>query len=212
MCFCFYVFFSVFLLFYTLPYFFIFFFKQKTAYEMRISDWSSYLCSSDLVLFHLNLNHITYFMRAAIFIIPPLVYIFVRRWCISLQRHDNEMLTHGYESGIIMRSAEGGYSERHLPLNEERAYTMTARDRDQVFTAGDGEDANGVAGGKGKLDGVKGRLATAFYADNVQKPTTEEIEEGRHHLAHDLDPEHAAGLDHPADDHQFDGRHELEGA
>src|SRR3546814_10368266 len=27
---------------------FIFFFKQKTAYEMRISDWSSYVCSSDL--------------------------------------------------------------------------------------------------------------------------------------------------------------------
>src|SRR3546814_4450965 len=25
-----------------------FFFKQKTAYEMRISDWSSYVCSSDL--------------------------------------------------------------------------------------------------------------------------------------------------------------------
>src|SRR3546814_2163217 len=32
-------------------YFFIFlffFFKQKTAYEMRISDWSSDVCSSDL--------------------------------------------------------------------------------------------------------------------------------------------------------------------
>src|SRR3546814_3847056 len=27
---------------------FIFFFKQKTAYEMRISDWSSDVCSSDL--------------------------------------------------------------------------------------------------------------------------------------------------------------------
>src|SRR3546814_280746 len=27
----------------------IFFFKQKTAYEMRISDWSSDVCSSDLV-------------------------------------------------------------------------------------------------------------------------------------------------------------------
>src|SRR3546814_7707636 len=26
----------------------IFFFKQKTAYEMRISDWSSDVCSSDL--------------------------------------------------------------------------------------------------------------------------------------------------------------------
>src|SRR3546814_11463584 len=29
-------------------FFFFFFFKQKTAYEMRISDWSSDVCSSDL--------------------------------------------------------------------------------------------------------------------------------------------------------------------
>src|SRR3546814_6213937 len=28
---------------------FVFFFKQKTAYEMRISDWSSDVCSSDLL-------------------------------------------------------------------------------------------------------------------------------------------------------------------
>src|SRR3546814_10164286 len=28
--------------------FFFFFFKQKTAYEMRISDWSSDVCASDL--------------------------------------------------------------------------------------------------------------------------------------------------------------------
>src|SRR3546814_4807345 len=28
--------------------FIFFFFKQKTAYEMRISDWSSDVCSSDL--------------------------------------------------------------------------------------------------------------------------------------------------------------------
>src|SRR3546814_5752204 len=31
--------------------FFFFFFKQKTAYEMRISDWSSDVCSSDLMRF-----------------------------------------------------------------------------------------------------------------------------------------------------------------
>src|SRR3546814_10626659 len=29
--------------------FYFFFFKQKTAYEMRISDWSSDVCSSDLL-------------------------------------------------------------------------------------------------------------------------------------------------------------------
>src|SRR3546814_4246171 len=30
-------------------FYYFFFFKQKTAYEMRISDWSSDVCSSDLV-------------------------------------------------------------------------------------------------------------------------------------------------------------------
>src|SRR3546814_6796661 len=33
-----------------------FFFKQKTAYEMRISDWSSDVCSSDLVDHHTALH------------------------------------------------------------------------------------------------------------------------------------------------------------
>src|SRR3546814_9720582 len=33
-----------------------FFFKQKTAYEMRISDWSSDVCSSDLVPGHLHIR------------------------------------------------------------------------------------------------------------------------------------------------------------
>src|SRR3546814_8488190 len=36
-------------MFYCLFYVVFFFFKQKTAYEMRISDWSSDVCSSDLV-------------------------------------------------------------------------------------------------------------------------------------------------------------------
>src|SRR3546814_7708764 len=35
--------------FYIIFSYWIFFFKQKTAYEMRISDWSSDVCSSDLV-------------------------------------------------------------------------------------------------------------------------------------------------------------------
>src|SRR3546814_3751391 len=37
---------------------FFFFFKQKTAYEMRISDWSSDVCSSDLLFVeHLEQQH-----------------------------------------------------------------------------------------------------------------------------------------------------------
>src|SRR3546814_17387686 len=35
---------------------FIFLFKQKTAYEMRISDWSSDVCSSDLYSYRRHAN------------------------------------------------------------------------------------------------------------------------------------------------------------
>src|SRR3546814_4544451 len=36
---------------------FVFFFKQKTAYEMRISDWSSDVCSSDLAAIEALMAH-----------------------------------------------------------------------------------------------------------------------------------------------------------
>src|SRR3546814_10592438 len=54
--------------------FFFFFFKQKTAYEMRISDWSSDVCSSDLlaklpsgiaaVVFPADLMHVEKYRRS----------------------------------------------------------------------------------------------------------------------------------------------------
>src|SRR3546814_15768443 len=40
----------------SLTLFSFFFFKQKTAYEMRISDWSSDVCSSDLI-FRIPVRH-----------------------------------------------------------------------------------------------------------------------------------------------------------
>ncbi len=80
---------------------------------------------------HLSINQITYFMRGAVFLGPLIAFIITKRWCISLQRHDEDKLLHGYETGIIMRSPEGGYSERHLPISEAEAYQITARDRER---------------------------------------------------------------------------------
>src|SRR3546814_5404652 len=42
-----------------------FFFKQKTAYEMRISDWSSDVCSSDLQQKNDQIRHLLRGARAA---------------------------------------------------------------------------------------------------------------------------------------------------
>jgi ubiquinol-cytochrome c reductase cytochrome b subunit len=159
---------------------------------------------------HASINQITYFLRGAVIIGPVLAFVITRRWCISLQRKDNETVLHGYETGIIMRSPEGGYSERHLPLPESRAYTLTARERDPVVNgveAGAGADANGVrAPGKGRLAGLRHRVRTLWYSDSVQKPTPDELDHGHHDAEHEHELQ-ATMEGHAADGHQFDGHH-----
>ena len=158
----------------------------------------------------LSINQITYFMRGAVFIGPLIAFIITRRWCLSLQRADNEKLLHGYESGVIMRDPQGGYSEKHLPLSVGRAYTLTARDRDEILAPLSGSDANGVASPTARKDRLRARLSELWMADNIQKPTREELEEARRHAEHEH--AHEASLyGHPADGHQFDGRDEATG-
>jgi len=147
---------------------------------------------------HMSLNSITYFMRGAVFIAPPIVFVVVRRWCIGLQRADNERLLHGYETGIILRAADGGYTERHQPISEAEATTLASRERDRVLVAAGGVDDNGVAAGS-RAQRARARISRGVYADQVQPPTAQEIADARHHAEGDT-PALGAGRDHPADD------------
>ena len=156
---------------------------------------------NDIIAIKLNLsiNQITYALRVLVFVGPAIAFFLTRRWCISLQRHDNDVLLHGYETGIIMRSPQGAYSEKHLPISDAEAYTLTARDREPDLAAIEAEPPSDGRGAK-----LRQKLRTLWYADNVQKPTVAELEEAHHHD----EPEHelAHALDgHPADGHQFDG-------
>src|SRR3954470_2552327 len=148
--------------------------------------------------FHWSLNSITYFMRAAIFVLPPIVFYLTRRWCIGLQRADNERLLHGYETGIILRAAAAGYTERHQPISEAEATTLASRERDRVLVAAGGVDDNGVAAGS-LAQRARARISRGVYADQVQPPTAQEIADARHHTEGDT-PALGAGRDHPADD------------
>jgi ubiquinol-cytochrome c reductase cytochrome b subunit len=149
------------------------------------------------ITFDLSINQIIYFMRVAIFVGPIVAFIITRRWCISLQRQDQETLLHGYETGVIMRSAEGGYTERHAPLPIDRAYTLTARDRDPAaIRAPDAEtDTNGVAA-PGRGSKLRARLHNLMYADNIAKPTAAELEEARQHAEHAELNDHAGSNGH----------------
>src|SRR3546814_18871499 len=71
-------------------FFFFFFFKQKTAYEMRISDWSSDVCSSDLLLpcpYYLVTFTLPRDLRALAFAHQRVVYgVLMRSAAAALQR------------------------------------------------------------------------------------------------------------------------------
>ncbi|MGI9155275.1 MAG: cytochrome bc1 complex cytochrome b subunit [Marmoricola sp.] len=161
------------------------------------------------IVFHMSINQITYFLRVAVFLGPVIAFMITKRWCISLQRHDNETLLHGYETGVIMRDAEGGYTERHLPLPQAEAYTLTSRDRDEVLQVESSTDDNGVVAPGSRKERLRARLSQAWFGSNVQKPTRAELEESHHHADEEADHDSAL-IGQRADGHDFDGRHGVE--
>lgn len=152
---------------------------------------------NDLVATHfgVSLNNVTWFLRFAVFIGPVLAFWVTRRIAISLQRSDNERLLHGLESGIIVRTPEGEYYEKHTAITKYEAYELTARDRVLPLDIGPETDDNGVRAPRRALNKVRAKLSEFYFADAVQKPTAAEIEEAHAHAAHG---EEGAHDEHPA--------------
>ncbi|TCC50173.1 cytochrome bc complex cytochrome b subunit [Kribbella capetownensis] len=146
---------------------------------------------NDLIATHfgLSLNNVTWFLRFAVFIGPVLAFWVVRRVAISLQRADNDRLMHGLETGVIVRSPEGKYTEKHAPISNYEAYSLTAHDRMLPLDIGPETDDNGVRAPRRALNKLRARLSRFYYADAIQKPTTHELEAAHEH-AHDSDEIH----------------------
>jgi ubiquinol-cytochrome c reductase cytochrome b subunit len=146
--------------------------------------------------FSMDVFTITWIMRVAIFVVPPLVFVITKRICFGLQRRDRDKLLHGYESGIIKRLPDGKYYEQHQPISdEERAVLMARADAPLPLPMPEKYDANGI---KQKGYGVKllqAKLSHFFYNERLPMPTPAEIEEANHHEA-----EITAERDHEIDD------------
>lgn len=149
--------------------------------------------------FHLSLNAITVFMRVAVFVAPVIAFIVTKRICLSLQRADRERALHGSETGVIVRSASGGYSEDHLPLPEDEAFALTQHVQHTPLQAGTGTDSAGVAK-KGGVSKLRARLSRWYLGTEIPKPTAAEIEAAAHHDEHDEASE-VEGSDEPAQLH-----------
>ena len=121
-------------------------------------------------------------LQVAIIVGPVLAFVITRRICIGLQRQDRDKVLHGYETGIIERTPDGGYSERHQPLPELDRYTITAHDRSPALEAASETDENGVAVPASRRAKLKARARRFYWEGVVDKPTSEDVEHADEHL------------------------------
>jgi ubiquinol-cytochrome c reductase cytochrome b subunit len=131
--------------------------------------------------FHIAINHITWFLRFAVFILPVIAFIVTKRICIGLQRKDKAEVMHGRETGIVMRQPSGEFIEVHAPLEQERAYELTAHERQVPIDPSTAVDENGVEAPGGPLRKLRVRASRFYFGDDVQKPTVEELEAAHSH-------------------------------
>ena len=134
--------------------------------------------SSDLIAthFHVALNDVTYWMRAAYFIAPILAYMIAHRTCLALQRKDREIVLHGRESGRIQVLPHGEFVEVHEPLDEYRRFELVDYTDHEVLPP--------RANAKGKVtatEKVRGRLSRFFFEDRVAPVTPAELEAAHGH-------------------------------
>jgi ubiquinol-cytochrome c reductase cytochrome b subunit len=75
-------------------------------------------CGNDIIAekFDISLNAMTWAGRIGILVLPALAYYLAYRICLGLQRADRDVLEHGIETGIIVRTPTGAFIEVHQPL------------------------------------------------------------------------------------------------
>ncbi|MFF9276308.1 cytochrome bc1 complex cytochrome b subunit [Streptomyces griseosporeus] len=128
---------------------------------------------------HLSINLITWFVRIAVFVAPPLAFFVTKRMCLGLQRRDRDKVLHGRETGTIKRLPSGEYVEIHEPLTQAQLFTLTQHEQSPPFEIGPRVDANGVRRTVRPSQRVRARLARVMFGDHshIPKVTPEEYRE-----------------------------------
>ena len=130
---------------------------------------------------HMDIFAITWACRILVFVAPVVAFIVTKRICIGLQHGDKERILHGFETGVIERTADGTYSERHAALEPVAQYDLTTHDRLPSLEATPETDDNGVRNPEGRKVRLRAKARDFFYSGAVDKPTTLEVDEAHHH-------------------------------
>jgi ubiquinol-cytochrome c reductase cytochrome b subunit len=94
-----------------------------------------------------------------------------------LQRRDRDKVLHGRESGIIVRSPEGEFSEIHNPLDQGDRHKLTAHEVHRPLTLTEVTDANGVPAPRLRQAKMRARMTRWYFGERIEKPSEEEYRE-----------------------------------
>ncbi|MDQ3157766.1 MAG: cytochrome bc complex cytochrome b subunit [Actinomycetota bacterium] len=133
------------------------------------------------VKFHSDIFLITRACQVLVIVAPIVAFIVTKRICIGLQHADKERILHGYETGVLERTPDGSYSERHAPVSSESEYFLTTHKRLPVLEAPAETDKNGVRAPNGRKAKLRAKARAFYYNGAVDKPTTDEVDEAHHH-------------------------------
>jgi ubiquinol-cytochrome c reductase cytochrome b subunit len=120
--------------------------------------------SADLVAtqFSVGLESVLTFYQVLVILGPLLAFTVTRRFCLALQRKDNEILLHGYETGRIVRLPGGEYVEVHQDVDpSERWRLENPGDYTPILLRPDAKGRIGLA------RRLRARLSRFFFEDRI---------------------------------------------
>ena len=123
--------------------------------------------------FRISLNAMTWVGRIACIAVPPITYIFTKRICIALQKRDEELRTHGIETGLIRQLPSGEFIEVSIPLPDPAPIELTRPRR----THGRGRWAT-APGGRARWSAGLGAQSAGSSSTGKQVPRGGEGDSG----------------------------------
>ncbi|GAB3111246.1 cytochrome bc complex cytochrome b subunit [Janibacter alkaliphilus] len=141
-----------------------------------------FAASNDImaIKFDLSINDITQLLRVLTFVGPVIAFWATKRICLSLQRHDREVVLHGRETGRIVRGPGGDFHEVHAPLDAYERWTYVQHDPAEPLQIEGDTDANGVPRKGGAKRKLRARLHGFFFDDEIRPVTPAELEAAHH--------------------------------
>lgn len=127
------------------------------------------------ISFDLSINAITWAMRFALIIAPPIVFVITKRICLGLQRKDRNLVLHGRETGRLVRLPEGEFVEVHEPIPASQQWQIVQHETHLPAPASEATDERGIRNPTARKERLRARLSRFYFGDHVLSPREEAL-------------------------------------